>query len=192
VTLREEGWRGRILLLGAEPDVPFGRPPLSKTYLRGQEDLSASLVRPADWYSAHNVEFRTGVTAAQVDTAQQQVGLTSGETVDSQQLALCMGSRNRRFAVAGATLPGVYQLRPVAECDAIRQAARPGAGPLGWHGVHRRQGRHLAAPARPRGNRGAHWSDAAGRRGLATRYEKRAVNERAMLVLASIVLWLES
>jgi 3-phenylpropionate/trans-cinnamate dioxygenase ferredoxin reductase subunit len=41
VTLREEGWQGRIVLLGAEPGAPFGRPPLSKTYLRGEEDLSA-------------------------------------------------------------------------------------------------------------------------------------------------------
>src|SRR5437588_12063970 len=40
VTLREEGWRGRIVLLGAEPGIPFGRPPLSKTYLQGGEDLS--------------------------------------------------------------------------------------------------------------------------------------------------------
>ena len=126
VTLREEGWRGRILLLGSEPDVPFGRPPLSKTYLRGEEDLNSWRVKPVDWYSAHNVELRTGVTVRQVDTAQRQVRLQSGETVDYQQLALCLGGRNRTFAVPGATLPGVYQLRTVAECDAIRQAARPG------------------------------------------------------------------
>ena len=126
VTLREEGWRGRILLLGSEPDVPFGRPPLSKTYLRGEEDLNSWRVKPADWYSAHNVELRTGVTVRQVDTAQRQVWLQSGETVDYQQLALCLGGRNRTFAVPGVTLPGVYQLRTVAECDAIRQAARPG------------------------------------------------------------------
>jgi 3-phenylpropionate/trans-cinnamate dioxygenase ferredoxin reductase subunit len=127
VTLREEGWRGRILLLGSEPGVPYGRPPLSKTYLRGEEDLSAWLVRPDDWYGAHDVEVRTGVTVAQVDTAQRQVRLSTGETVDYQRLALCMGGRNRTFAAPGATLPGVYQLRTVAECDAIRQAARPGA-----------------------------------------------------------------
>jgi 3-phenylpropionate/trans-cinnamate dioxygenase ferredoxin reductase subunit len=48
VTLRQEGWLGRILLLGAEPGIPFGRPPLSKTYLRGEEDLSAWYVKPAD------------------------------------------------------------------------------------------------------------------------------------------------
>jgi 3-phenylpropionate/trans-cinnamate dioxygenase ferredoxin reductase subunit len=130
VTLREEGWRGRILLLGSEPGVPYGRPPLSKTYLRGEEDLSAWLVKPDDWYGAHDVEVRTGAAVAQVDTAQRQVRLRSGETVDYHQLALCMGGKNRTFAAPGATLPGVYQLRTVAECDAIRQAARPGARAL--------------------------------------------------------------
>jgi 3-phenylpropionate/trans-cinnamate dioxygenase ferredoxin reductase subunit len=127
VTLRQEGWRGRIVLLGAEPGIPFGRPPLSKTYLRGEEDLSAWTVKPADWYGEHGVERRTGVTVRQVDTALKQVQLANGETVDYHQLALCMGGRNRAFAVPGATLPQVYQLRTVAECDALRQAARPGA-----------------------------------------------------------------
>jgi 3-phenylpropionate/trans-cinnamate dioxygenase ferredoxin reductase component len=130
VTLREEGWQGRIVLLGAEPGAPFGRPPLSKTYLRGEEDLSAWQVKPADWYGAHNVELRTGVHVARIDTSQRQVRLRSGETVGYQQLALCMGGRNRPFAAPGATLPGVYQLRTLAECDAIRQAARPGARAL--------------------------------------------------------------
>src|SRR5881227_4107231 len=69
VTLREEGWRGRIVLLGAEPGIPFGRPPLSKTYLRGEEDLGAWYVKPADWYGEHDVELRTGTIVLQVDTA---------------------------------------------------------------------------------------------------------------------------
>ena len=68
VTLREEGWRGRIVLLSAEPGIPFGRPPLSKTYLRGEEDLTDWYVQPADWYGEHDVELRTGFTVRQVDT----------------------------------------------------------------------------------------------------------------------------
>jgi predicted NAD/FAD-dependent oxidoreductase len=47
VILRQEKWRGRIVLLGAEPGIPVGRPPLSKTYLRGEEDLSAWYIKPA-------------------------------------------------------------------------------------------------------------------------------------------------
>src|SRR5437588_432686 len=127
VTLREEGWRGRIVLLGAEPGIPFGRPPLSKTYLRGEEDLNAWYVKPTDWYGDHDVELRTGSTVRQVDTALKQLRLASGETVDYDKLVLCTGGRNRRFEVPGASLPGVYQLRTLAECDAIRQVARPGA-----------------------------------------------------------------
>src|SRR5258707_6668011 len=127
VTLREEGWRGRIVLLGAEPGIPFGRPPLSKPYLRAEKDLSAWNVKPADWYGDHDVELRTGSTVRQVDTALKQLRLESGATVDYDKLVLCTGGRNRRFAVPGASLPGVYQLRTVAECNVIRQVAQPGA-----------------------------------------------------------------
>src|SRR6266480_1287763 len=127
VTLREEGWRGRIVLLGAEPGIPFGRPPLSKTYLRGEEDLSAWYVKPADWYGDHDIELRTGSIVRRVDTALKQLRLASGETVDYDKLVLCTGGRNRNFAAPGATLPGVYQLRTLAQCDAIRQVAQPGA-----------------------------------------------------------------
>src|SRR5213080_2876892 len=127
VTLREEGWRGRIVLLGAEPGIPFGRPPLSKTYLRGEEDLSAWYVKPADWYGEHDIELRTGSIVRQVDTALKQLRLASGATLDYDKLVLCTGGTNRNLAVPGANLPGVYQLRTVAECDAIRQVAQPGA-----------------------------------------------------------------
>ncbi len=127
LTLREEGWRGRIVLLGAEAGIPFGRPPLSKTYLRGEEDLGAWYVKPADWYDHHDVELRTGSIVRQVDTALKQLRLEGGATVDYDKLVLCTGGRNRNLAVPGATLPGVYQLRTIAECDAIRQVARPGA-----------------------------------------------------------------
>lgn len=49
-TLREEGYDGGVVMIGHEPTPPFGRPPLSKTYLRGEETLSGWLVRPEDWY----------------------------------------------------------------------------------------------------------------------------------------------
>src|SRR5690242_2484599 len=113
VTLREEGWHGPILLLGAEPELPFGRPPLSKTYLRGEEDLSAWQVKSADWYAARDVELRTGVTVQQVDTAHKQVWLADGAPVEYDKLVICTGAKNRPLAVPGATLPGIFQLRTV-------------------------------------------------------------------------------
>jgi 3-phenylpropionate/trans-cinnamate dioxygenase ferredoxin reductase component len=81
VALREEGFDGRVLLLGDEPGLPFGRPPLSKTYLQGSEDLSGWLVRPQEWYEAHDVELRTGPGVASIDTAERRVSLASGESL---------------------------------------------------------------------------------------------------------------
>ena len=130
VTLREEGWRGRIVMLGAEPGIPFGRPPLSKTYLRGEEGLGGWIVRPAEWYGENRVELRTGVTIQGVNTRLKTVTIQGGETIEYDKLLLCTGGRNRRFQVPGAEMLGVYQLRTMAECDAIRRAAHPGARAL--------------------------------------------------------------
>lgn len=127
VTLRQEGWRGRIVLMGTEPTIPFGRPPLSKTYLRGEEDLSGWYVKPSDWYGAHDIELRATTTVRRVDTALKQLQLADGTAVDYDRLVLCTGGSNRQLEVPGASLPGIYQLRSLTECEAIRQAALPGA-----------------------------------------------------------------
>ena len=59
-TLREEGFTGPVLLISREPGVPFGRPPLSKTYLRSEEDLDGWYVRPAAWYALFLAAARSG------------------------------------------------------------------------------------------------------------------------------------
>jgi 3-phenylpropionate/trans-cinnamate dioxygenase ferredoxin reductase subunit len=130
VTLREEGWHGRIVMLGDEPGIPFGRPPLSKTYMRGEEGLGGWIVKPAEWYGDNSVELRTGVTVQGVDTRLKKLTLEGEETVEYDKLLLCTGGRNRRLHVPGAETPGVYQLRTLADCDAIRRTAYPGARAL--------------------------------------------------------------
>jgi 3-phenylpropionate/trans-cinnamate dioxygenase ferredoxin reductase component len=125
-TLREEGHPGPVVLIGREPGVPFGRPPLSKTYLRSEEDLDGWYVRPAGWYADHDVEFRNGAEAVAVDPAAHTVTLTSGEELGYQKVLIATGGRNRRLDVPGAGLPGLHYLRTVAECDAIKQEAVPG------------------------------------------------------------------
>ncbi|MBO0771454.1 MAG: FAD-dependent oxidoreductase, partial [Actinobacteria bacterium] len=125
-TLREEGFAGPVVLIGAEREVPFGRPPLSKTYLRSEEDLSGWYVRPADWWAGHDVELRGGAAVAAVDPAAHTVTLDSGEEIGYQKVLIATGGRNRRLPLPGADLPGIHYLRTVAECDAIKQAAAPG------------------------------------------------------------------
>src|SRR3989440_11966924 len=121
-TLRDEGFKGRIVLIGREPEVPFGRPPLSKTYLRSEEDLSGWYVSPPDWYHEHDVE-RLESSVVAVDAAAHNVVLDSGEELEYQKVLIATGGRNRRLDVPGAELPGIHQLRTVAECDAIKREA---------------------------------------------------------------------
>jgi 3-phenylpropionate/trans-cinnamate dioxygenase ferredoxin reductase component len=122
VTLREEGFKGRIVLIGREPGIPFGRPPLSKTYLRSEEDLSGWYVRPPAWYDEHDVE-RLEASVVAVDAAAHALVLDSGQELEYQKVLIATGGRNRRLAAPGAQLSGIHYLRTVAECDAIKREA---------------------------------------------------------------------
>jgi 3-phenylpropionate/trans-cinnamate dioxygenase ferredoxin reductase component len=125
-TLRDEGFPGRVVVVSREPGVPFGRPPLSKTYLRSEEDLGGWYVRPDGWYADHDVEFRTGSVVAAVDPAGHTITLDSGEDLGYGKVLIATGGRNRRLRLPGADLPGIHYLRTVAECDAIKREAAPG------------------------------------------------------------------
>ena len=125
-TLRDEGFSGPVVLVGREPGVPFGRPPLSKTYLRSEEDLAGWYVRPAGWYADHGVERRNGPVVAAVDPAAHTVALDSGEEIRYEKVLIATGGRNRRIKADGADLPGIHYLRTVAECDAIKREAVAG------------------------------------------------------------------
>ena len=105
VTLREEGFPGPVVLISPEPGVPFGRPPLSKTYLRSEEKLDDWYVA-ATWYPDHDVEFRRGVTVAAVNPAAHAVTLDSGEELGYQKVLIATGGRNRRLAIPGPACRG--------------------------------------------------------------------------------------
>src|SRR3954471_2956773 len=78
-TLRTEGFDGPLVLVGAEPERPYERPPLSKGYLLGSAGRDAGFVHEPDWYVAHDVELRTGVRAVDLDPAAHRVSLDTGE-----------------------------------------------------------------------------------------------------------------
>jgi 3-phenylpropionate/trans-cinnamate dioxygenase ferredoxin reductase subunit len=123
VTLREEGYRERVVLIGDEPGAPFGRPPLSKTYLRGEEDLTGWTVKPPSWYADNNIERVPGRVTA-IDTQAHEVVLDgSSKRLGFDQLLIASGGRNRHLSLPGADLPGVLGLRTLADCDAIKAAA---------------------------------------------------------------------
>ena len=126
VTLREQGFDGDLVLIGAERQLPYNRPPLSKGYLRGQDRFEDQLVKPASYYAEQRIQLKLGVRATAIDAKQKVVELESGESVVYDRLLVATGGRNRAFSVPGANLAGVFQLRTVEDCDRIRAAASRG------------------------------------------------------------------
>jgi 3-phenylpropionate/trans-cinnamate dioxygenase ferredoxin reductase subunit len=121
-TLRDEGFDSRVVLIGAEPQPPYDRPPLSKNYLRGTTPFEKTLLRPPEFYRERDIEMRLGTTVTRVDAEKRTLALDGGERLEFDQLLVATGGRNRRFPIPGIDLPGVYDLRTVADADRIREA----------------------------------------------------------------------
>src|SRR4051812_30692692 len=126
VTLREEGADGTVVVIGAEHEPPYERPPLSKAYLRGEAPFDKALVRPAAFYGEHGIEMMLGIRVARVDPTQRVVELEDQRRVPFDTLLLATGARNRILSTPGADLEGIYRLRTIRDADRIRAEMRPG------------------------------------------------------------------
>ncbi len=124
IALRQGGYTGAVTIAGAEPDLPYERPPLSKEYLAGEKEAARLLLRPAGFWAERAVTVRTGVTIASVDAAARTATAASGERFGWDALVWAAGGQARRLACPGAALAHVIRTR--ADVDALR-AALPGA-----------------------------------------------------------------
>ena len=75
-TLRDEGFDGDIVLIGAEAERPYERPPLSKGYLLGSDQRDSVYVHAADWYDEHNVGLIEGITVSEIDPGAHIIATT--------------------------------------------------------------------------------------------------------------------
>jgi 3-phenylpropionate/trans-cinnamate dioxygenase ferredoxin reductase component len=123
IKLRDEGADGSVLLVGREPGPPYNRPPLSKEYLRGEESREDTLVRPADWWEANDVELLTRTSVMRLDAAERVARLSSKEEVRFEQALIATGANVRRLRAEGSDLEGIHYLRAHANSDAIRADA---------------------------------------------------------------------
>ncbi len=119
-SLRQEGHEGPIIIFGDEPYLPYQRPPLSKQYLSGEQELERLYLRPQKFYDDKDVDVRTGVRITSIDADGKTVTTDGGETVAWDHLIMATGSRARILNIEGSDLGGIHYLRTIADVDAIR------------------------------------------------------------------------
>ena len=125
--LRSEGFDGGITLIGAEPVIPYQRPPLSKAYLLGEMSVERLYLRPENFYEEQNIELQLGARATGIDTEAQTVTL-GDEVLGYDDLVLATGSVPRRLpASIGGDLDGVFTVRGLADVDAMAPRFTEGA-----------------------------------------------------------------
>ncbi len=147
--LRTQGFGGRVLLIGSEPERPYERPPLTKDYLRGESEREKAYVHKHGFYEQHQIELETETTVTALDPASPRVRLADDRELSYDRLLLATGAEPRRIPIAGAELDGVHYLRTLSDCDALRERLGTGGRVVvvgaGWIGSE------FAASARQRG-----------------------------------------
>jgi 3-phenylpropionate/trans-cinnamate dioxygenase ferredoxin reductase subunit len=123
-SLRQEGFDGRIVLVGDETHVPYERPPLSKEYLRGEQGRDALPLHGEDWYREQDVDLRLGTWVESLDPSGPAVELADEERIDADAVLLATGGRPRRMP--GQPSERVLELRTVEDADRIRDVIRGG------------------------------------------------------------------
>lgn len=138
IALRQAKFAGTILMIGAEPELPYERPPLSKEYLAGDKPFERLLIRPEGFWRERAVEMRLGTSVVTVDPAAHSLTTDAGEEIGYGQLVWATGGSPRRLACAGHDLTGVHTVRTRADADrmmaelpGVRQAVVIGGGYVG-------------------------------------------------------------
>ncbi len=126
-SLRSEGFKGSITVIGEETHLPYQRPPLSKAYLKGEIAADRLFIKPQEFYNEAGCTLLLGRTATAVDRKTRQVTLGDGTRIPYTKLVFATGSRVRKLPIPGADLPGCFYLRGIDDVDLLRPRMAPGA-----------------------------------------------------------------
>ena len=125
--LQHAGFDGPVRLVGAEPHLPYERPPLSKGVLVGDQQPADCALNAPDFYRDRHIAVDTGRRVARIEPSRRQLVFADGGRQPYRRLLLTTGGRARRLPIAGAELSGVVTLRSIDDCLALRARLVPGA-----------------------------------------------------------------
>jgi 3-phenylpropionate/trans-cinnamate dioxygenase ferredoxin reductase component len=146
--LRDGGFEDRLVLIGTERHLPYERPPLSKGYLSGDEDLEKAFVHTPSWYDERDIDLRLGTAGTRIDLDAHTLATDDGP-VDYDRLLIATGARPRRLALADDSGAPVAYLRTIEDSQRLQKELQPGRRIVivggGWIGLE------VAAAARTAG-----------------------------------------
>ena len=124
--LRQFGFEGEIVLVGAEPLPPYQRPPLSKAWLKGEADGDSLQLKSPEFWADQKVDLRLSTEATSIDREARTVGLADGSAVSYDWLVLATGSVTRKLPLPGADHAANLELRTAADADRLKATLSPG------------------------------------------------------------------
>lgn len=138
IMLRQLGFGGSVALVGAEPELPYERPPLSKDYLAGDKPWERMLIRPTAFWAERDIHLLRGRTVTRVEPDRREVECDTGERLGYVELVWATGGRARRLSCGGSDLVGVHSVRSrtdvdrmIAELPATERVVVIGGGYIG-------------------------------------------------------------
>ena len=119
IALRQNGFEGRVVMVGREPEPPYERPPLSKEYFAREKTFDRLYIRPPQFWEEKDVELMLGVEVTAIDAAAHVATLSDGTTLEYGKLVWAAGGAPRKLTCPGANLAGVHAVRTRADCDQL-------------------------------------------------------------------------
>ncbi len=120
ISLREKNYPGTILIISEEPDLPYERPCMSKTFLSGEAPFDRTLLRKPDFWASRDIRFLQPVRAVAVNPRNHELALEDGETIGYGKLVWAAGAAPRHLSCSGRNATGVHYLRTRADVDGIK------------------------------------------------------------------------
>ena len=122
-TLREEGFRGRIVMITREDRAPYDRPNLSKDYLHGHAEPEWMPLRAEEFFTEHDIELLFNREVTRVDARAKTIVFEGGDKMDYDALLVATGGAPVRLNIPGSDLKDVCVLRSFADADSIIEIA---------------------------------------------------------------------
>jgi len=118
-TLREVGFKGRIIMITPEDRRPYDRPNLSKDYLQGAAEAEWMPLRPDDFYQQHGIEVLQGELVKRVEPGEKHLIMEGGRVLEYDSLLVATGGIPRKLDLPGSDLTNIFVLRDFDSADTI-------------------------------------------------------------------------